>query len=74
MKPALHKSTSIKRPAPTKYMKTSKSIRKSISSMNDDFFNVEEMMTKNKIKKFREIGLDERDLNNTSLSIKNDSR
>ena len=72
MRPALHKSTSIKRPAPTKYMKTSNTMKKSISSINEDYFNVEEMMTKNKIKKFREIGVEE-NANNTSL-VKSDNR
>jgi len=67
MKPALHKANSIKKP--TSYMKTSKSMCKSINPINDDIFNVDEMMTKNKIKKFREIGTTERDdLNNSVIS------
>jgi hypothetical protein len=72
MRPALHKSTSIKRPTPTKHMKTSNTIKKSISSIHEDYFNVEEMMTKNKIKKFREIGVEE-NANNSSL-IRSDTR
>ena len=69
MKTALQKSNSLARP---KYMKTSKSVRASINSPNDDMFNVEEMMTKNKIKKFREIGSDKE--NNTSVASQGQSR
>ena len=51
MRPALHKSTSIKKPATTKYMNTSNTMKKSITNIHEDYFNVEEMMTKNKIRK-----------------------
>jgi hypothetical protein len=66
MRPALHKSTSIKKPATTKYMKTSNTMKKSITNIHEDYFNVEEMMTKNKIRKFREIGVED-NANNTGI-------
>jgi hypothetical protein len=69
MKTALQISNSLARP---KYMKTSRSVRASINSPNEDLFNVEEMMTNNKIKKFREIGSDKE--NNTSVASQGHSK
>jgi hypothetical protein len=41
-------------------------MKKSITNIHEDYFNVEEMMTKNKIRKFREIGVED-NANNTGI-------
>ena len=64
MKPESRKSFSTMR---RKSLPRNKTQRLSIALHNEDILNIEEMMSKNKLKKFREIGRDN-DLNNSSQS------
>jgi hypothetical protein len=68
------KSNSVLSQSPSKSKNGSKS-RTIMSSyaMNNDMFNIDEMMTKNKLKKFREIGGTE-NLNSSSNNASNASK
>lgn len=55
-------------------LKRSKTIRATLTKADNNLFNVDEMMTKNKLKKFREIKVEGGYENSSSSNTNNNSR